>query len=73
VVVNERFADFPHGNRLANCRVTGITGLTPTELLRVSLIENLRPDGLILTADVATDSSFEVRNVSSETYQANCP
>ena len=51
-------------------RVTGIAGLKPTELLRVSLVENLRPAGLILSADVATDGSFEVRNVSSRTYQA---
>src|SRR5215475_9011340 len=51
-------------------RVMGITGLKPTELLRVSLVENLRPAGLILTADVATDGSFEVKNVSSRTYQA---
>jgi hypothetical protein len=51
-------------------RVTGITGLKPNELLRVSLVENLRPAGLILNADVAADGSFEVRNVSSQTYQA---
>jgi hypothetical protein len=51
-------------------RVIGIAGLKPTELLRVSLVEHLRPAGLILTADVAADGSFEVRNVSSRTYQA---
>jgi hypothetical protein len=51
-------------------RVTGIAGLKSTELLRVSLVENLRPAGLILSADVAVDGSFEVRNVSSRTYQA---
>src|SRR5262245_16900822 len=51
-------------------RVTGITGLKPTELVRVSLVESLRPAGLILSADVAADGSFEVRNVSSRTYQA---
>jgi len=51
-------------------RVTGIAGLKPTELLRISLVENLRPAGLILSADVATDGSFEVRNVSSRTYEA---
>jgi len=50
--------------------VTGITGLKPDELLRVSLVENLRPSGLIFTADVAADGSFEVRNVSSGPYQA---
>ena len=51
-------------------RVTGITGLKPTELLRVSLVENLRPAGLILSADVDADGTFEVRNVESRTYQA---
>src|SRR5262249_31393833 len=51
-------------------RVTGINGLKPNELLRVSLVEHLRPAGLILNADVAADGSFEVRNVSSRTYQA---
>ncbi|HTG74641.1 MAG TPA: hypothetical protein VMB70_12770, partial [Terriglobia bacterium] len=51
-------------------RVTGIAGLKPTELLRVSLVENLRPAGLILNADVSTDGSFEVKNVSARTYQA---
>src|ERR1041385_6385864 len=38
-------------------QVTGISGLKPSELLRVSLVENLRPAGLILTADVAADGS----------------
>jgi hypothetical protein len=51
-------------------RVTGIAGLKPTELLRVSLVENLRPAGVILSADVAADGSFEVRNVLPRTYQA---
>jgi hypothetical protein len=51
-------------------RVTGIGGLKPTELLRVSLVENLRPAGLILSADVSADGSFEVRNVLPRTYQA---
>ena len=51
-------------------RVMGVAGLKPTELLRVSLVENLRPGGLILSADVATDGSFEVKNVSARTYQA---
>jgi hypothetical protein len=50
--------------------VTGITDLKPDELLRVSLVENLRPSGRIFTADVAADGSFEVRNISSGTYQA---
>ncbi len=51
-------------------RITGIAGLKPNELLRVSLVENLRPAGVILSADVATDGSFEVRNVLPRTYQA---
>ena len=51
-------------------RVTGIAGLKPNELLRVSLVENLRPAGVILNTDVATDGSFEVRNVLPRTYQA---
>jgi hypothetical protein len=50
--------------------VAGVAGLKPDELLRVSLVENLRPSGLIFSADVAADGSFEVRNVSSGTYQA---
>ena len=53
-------------------RVTGIAGLKPTELLRVSLVENLRPAGLILSADVATDGSFEVRK-SSPNVSGDCP
>jgi len=56
--------------RMVKGQVTGIAGLKPTELLRVSLVENLRPAGLILSADVATDGSFEIKNVSSRTYQA---
>ena len=51
-------------------RITGIAGLKPNELLRVSLVENLRPAGVILNTDVATDGSFEVRNVLPRTYQA---
>ncbi len=51
-------------------RVTGIDGLKSTELLRVSLVENLRPAGLILSADVAADGSFEIKNVVPRTYQA---
>jgi hypothetical protein len=51
-------------------QVTGIAGLNPTELLRVSLVENLRPGGVILSADVAADGSFEVKNVVPRTYQA---
>jgi len=51
-------------------QVTGIAGLKPGELLRVSLVENLRPAGLVFNADVAADGSFEVRNVLSRTYQA---
>ena len=51
-------------------RVTGLAGLKPTEFLRVELVENLRPSGLIITAEVAADGSFEVKNVSARTYQA---
>jgi hypothetical protein len=51
-------------------RVTAIAGLNPTELLRVSLVESLRPGGVMLTADVAADGSFEIKNVLPRTYQA---
>lgn len=51
-------------------RVTGLAGLKPTEFLRVELVEGLRPAGLIITAEVAADGSFEVKNVSARTYQA---
>jgi hypothetical protein len=51
-------------------RVTGISGLKPGEIVRVELIEGLRPGGFIVSADVAADGSFEIRNVSSRTYQA---
>jgi hypothetical protein len=51
-------------------RVTGLAGLKPTEVLRVELVENLRPSGLIITAEVAPDGSFQVKNVSARTYQA---
>jgi hypothetical protein len=50
--------------------VTGIVGLKPGELLRISLVENLRPAGLVFNAEVAADGSFEVRNVLPRTYQA---
>jgi hypothetical protein len=56
--------------RTVSGRVTGITGLKPGEILLVQLVEGLRPGGLIASADIATDGSFEVRNVSSRTYQA---
>ena len=51
-------------------RVTGSAGLKPTEVLRVELVENLRQSGLIITAEVAPDGSFQVKNVSPRTYQA---
>jgi hypothetical protein len=51
-------------------QVTGIAGLKPGELLRMTLVENLRPAGLVFNADVAADGSFEVRNVLPRTYQA---
>ena len=51
-------------------RVSGIASLKPDELVRVLLVEGLRPAGLILEAEVAADNSFTVRNVPSRTYQA---
>lgn len=51
-------------------RVTGLAGLKATETLRVELVESLRPSGLIITAEVAVDGAFEVKNVSPRTYQA---
>jgi hypothetical protein len=51
-------------------RVNGIAGLKPNETIQVVLIENLRPSGLIIEAEVATDGSFAVRNASPRTYQA---
>jgi hypothetical protein len=56
--------------RRVNGSVTGLAGLKPTEVLRVELVEILRPSGLIITAEVATDGSFQVKNVSAGTYQA---
>jgi hypothetical protein len=50
-------------------RVTGIAGLKAGELVRVVLIDNLRPSGLIVEGEVAADSSFTVRNVPPRTYQ----
>jgi hypothetical protein len=51
-------------------RITGISGLKSNEILRVELVENLRPAGLIVSSDVADDGTFEVRNVRPRTYQA---
>ena len=51
-------------------RVTGLTNLKSGELVRVVLVENLRPAGLILEAEVSADNSFSVRNVTPRTYQA---
>jgi hypothetical protein len=56
--------------RTVTGRVTGTAGLKPGELVRVTLIENLRPSGLIIEAEVAADGSFTVRNVAPRTYQA---
>jgi len=56
--------------RRVSGRVSGITGLKPGEILQVELVEGLRPGGVILSADVAADGSFDVKNVSSRTYQA---
>jgi hypothetical protein len=55
--------------RKVSGRVTGITGLNPGEILLLQLMEGLRPGGLITSAEVAADGSFEVRNVSARTYQ----
>jgi hypothetical protein len=51
-------------------RIAGISDLKPNEVLRIELVENLRPAGLIVSADVASDGAFEVRNVLPRTYQA---
>ncbi len=51
-------------------RITGISALKPNEILRIELVENLRPAGLIIAAEVATDGTFEIRSVSPRTYQA---
>jgi hypothetical protein len=51
-------------------RIMGISGLKSNEILRVELVENLRPAGLIVSSDVADDGTFEVRNVRPRTYQA---
>jgi len=51
-------------------RISGIAGLKPNEIARVELIENLRPAGLIISAEVAADGSFAFGNVSPRTYQA---
>ena len=55
---------------LVLCSVTGIAGLKAGEIVRVALVENLRPSGLIIEAEVAADGSFTVRNVTPRTYQA---
>jgi hypothetical protein len=54
------------GQRSANAAGS----LKAGELLRVVLVENLRPSGLIVEAEVAADGSFTVRNVTPRTYQA---
>jgi hypothetical protein len=51
-------------------RVTGIGNLNAGEVVRVVLVENLRPSGLFVEAEVAADNSFTLRNVPSRTYQA---
>jgi hypothetical protein len=51
-------------------RISGISVLKPNETVRVELIENLRPGGVILSTDVAADGSFAVGNVSPRSYQA---
>jgi len=56
--------------RKVSGRVTGITGLQAFDAVRVELVDGIRAGGTILTAEVAADGSFEVRNVSPKTYQA---
>jgi hypothetical protein len=56
--------------RRVSGRVSGIASLQPNEVVRVALIESLRPAALILNADVAADGSFTVGNVAPRTYQA---
>ena len=56
--------------RKVSGRVTGIAGLQPFDAVRVELVDGIRAGGTILTAEVAADGSFEVRNVSPKTYQA---
>jgi len=51
-------------------RITGTASLTPGDVVRVMLVENLRASGLIVEADVAADNSFTARNVPPRTYQA---
>jgi hypothetical protein len=50
--------------------VAGIAGLKPGEIVQVELLEGLRANGRIISADVASDGSFEVINVSPRSYQA---
>jgi hypothetical protein len=50
-------------------RITGIAGLKAGELVRIMLVDNLRPSGLIVEAEVAADSSFTFKNVPPRTYQ----
>ena len=56
--------------RRVSGRVTGISGLQGFDAVRVELVDGIRAGGTILTAEVAADGSFEVRNVSPKTYQA---
>jgi hypothetical protein len=51
-------------------RVNGIASLKPGDVVRVLLVENLRPSGMIVEAEVAADNSFTLKNVSPRTYQA---
>jgi hypothetical protein len=51
-------------------RVNGAQGLKSNEFLRVELVENPRGSGMIISADVAPDGAFEIKNVSPRTYQA---
>jgi len=56
--------------RRVSGRISGIAALQPNEVIRVELIESLRPAALILNADVAADGSFALGNVAPRTYQA---
>jgi hypothetical protein len=53
--------------RRVSGRVTGTA--RPGEFLRVELVEMPLGSGLIFTAEVAADGSFEIRNVQPKTYQ----
>ena len=51
-------------------RITGIANLKAGEIVRVMLVENLRPSGSVVEAEVAVDGSFTAKNLTPRTYQA---